>query len=171
MDERKKKARRVILGEPKKIVVRLDPIQWERATRIRDKYGFKSVYEISQYLWGCFLRVADPELEDANESIPEEIANMFRSLSSYVAEVKRKRGDCKPRRTVYRPEVDEQFGQYSIKWEGEEKEKRRPICENLVYGSIEEAFGKFSQAEKHFDYTKPKRSMNNASLNDNKHNK
>lgn len=94
-------------GEPKKVVVRLDPIQWERASRIRDKFGFKSIYEISQYLWGCFLRVADPEHEETDNPVPEEIEAMFDG---------------------------------------------------------------FTQAEKHFEYVKPKRSINNASLNNNTYN-
>ncbi|MFK1980634.1 hypothetical protein ACIXFU_08510 [Bacteroides fragilis] len=54
-----RKAERLALlgGPPKKIVARLNHKQWERASRIRDKFGFKSIYEMNQYLWGCFLRV------------------------------------------------------------------------------------------------------------------
>lgn len=170
MDERKKKARRVVLGDPKKIVIRLDPVQWERAIRIRDKFGFKSVYQISQYLWGCFLRVADPELEENRESISEEIKSMFDSCSSYVTEVRRQRGDCKPRRTASPSEIFEQEGQYSIKWTNEDAENNRSISKDLDYAGITEDFENLSRAEKHFDYIKPKRSMNNASLNDGKYN-
>lgn len=68
-------------GEPKNLVVRINPIQWERASRIRDKYGFKSIYEMSQYLWGCFLRVADPEHEDNPTPVPDEIESMFCGFS------------------------------------------------------------------------------------------
>lgn len=93
-------------GNPKNVVVRLDPIQWERASRIRDKFGFKSIYEISQYLWACFLRVADPEHEENPDPVPDEIEDMF---------------------------------------------------------------GDFTEAEKHFEFVKPKRSINNASLNSGKY--
>lgn len=84
--EAKKAERRVkrwatVGGEPKKLVARLDPIQWERASRIRDKYGFKSIYEMNQYLWGCFLRVADPEHEDNPTPVPDEIESMFGGFS------------------------------------------------------------------------------------------
>lgn len=104
---RKQKRQDVLGGEPKKIVARLDPIQWKRAETVRDKFGFKSIYEINQYLWACFLRVADPDNDTEMEPLPDEIEMMF---------------------------------------EG------------------------YADSEKHFEYVKPKRSANKASLNDNKHN-
>lgn len=83
-------------GEPKKIVARLNPIQWERASRIRDEFGFKSIYEMNQYLWGCFLRVADPEHEDNPICVPEEIENMFGDF----AESEKNFGYVKPKRGI-----------------------------------------------------------------------
>lgn len=94
-------------GEPRKVIARLDPIQFKRAEAIRDKYNFKSIYAMSQYLWACFLRVADPDNDTEIEPLPEEIEMMF---------------------------------------------------------------GSYADSEKHFEYVKPKRSINQASLNDNKHN-
>lgn len=105
--QRKLKKWESLGGEPRKVVVRLDPIQFKRAEAIRDKFGFKSIYEISQYLWACFLRVADPDNDTEVEPVPEEIEMMFSDLSA---------------------------------------------------------------SERHFEYVKPKRSMNNDSLNSNKHN-
>lgn len=69
-------------GEPKKMVARLDPVQWERAKTIRDKYGFKSLYAMNQYLWACFLRVADPDNDTQADPVPEEIEMMFGDFSA-----------------------------------------------------------------------------------------
>ena len=88
----------------KKIVSRLDINAYSRLSGIRDKFGFSSNYEIMQYLVACFLRVADPERDDIEEPIPEEIESMF---------------------------------------------------------------GDLSQADRQFDYVKPKRAINKASLNSN----
>ena len=62
---------------------------------------------MSQYLWGAFLRVADPDNDTSVEPVPEEIEMMFDG---------------------------------------------------------------YADSEKHFEYVKPKRSMNNDSLNSSKHN-
>lgn len=104
---RKLKKWEVLGGQPKKIVARIDPIQWQRLADIRKKYGFKSHYEIMQYLIACFLRVADPDNDTSVEPVPEEIEMMFDSLAD---------------------------------------------------------------SEKHFEYVKPKRSINQASLNSSKNN-
>ncbi|MFR9262367.1 MAG: hypothetical protein ACLVL2_17875 [Bacteroides cellulosilyticus] len=65
--ERKLKKWEALGGQPKKVVARLDPIQFKRAEAIRDKFGFKSIYEMSQYLWGAFLRVAGPDNDTSVE--------------------------------------------------------------------------------------------------------
>lgn len=65
----------------KKIVSRLDLEQWRRADTIRRKYGFKSIYEMNQYLWACFLRVADPDNDTEEQPVSEEIEAMFCDLS------------------------------------------------------------------------------------------
>lgn len=104
---RKLKKWEALGGQPKKVVARLNPIQYKRAEAIRDKFGFKSIYEITQYLWACFLRVADADNDTSVEPLPDEIETMF---------------------------------------EG------------------------FADSEKHFEYVKPKRSINQASLNSSKNN-
>lgn len=68
-------------GEPIKVVVRLDPVQWDRADAIKQKFGYKSIYEINQYLWSVFLRVADPDNDNNKEPIPDEIIDMFADLN------------------------------------------------------------------------------------------
>lgn len=100
------------IGEPKKVVVRLDPIQWERASRIRDKFGFKSIYEISQYLWGCFLRVADPEHEEDPNPVPEEIEAMFDGFS----QAEKRFEYVKPKRALSKYDIDNINGQRELKF-------------------------------------------------------
>lgn len=88
----------------------MDAGQWDRAEAIRVKFGFKSVYEISQYLWGCFLRVADPEHEENDDPVPEEIAAMFSDLSA----AERRFEYVKPKRQLPQYKVDEMNGQLKI---------------------------------------------------------
>lgn len=64
-----------------KIFSRVSRADYERLTMIRQKYGFKSNYEIIQYLMHCFLRVADPDNDDQIEPVPVEIEQMFFELS------------------------------------------------------------------------------------------
>ena len=49
----------------------------KRLTIICEKYGFRSIYQLLQYLVHCFLRVADPESDKTNEPLPHEIKEMF----------------------------------------------------------------------------------------------
>lgn len=64
-----------------KVFSRVSKPNYNRLTEIRRKYGFKSNYEIIQYLVHCFLRVADPENDTQTEPVPEEIEQMFQGLS------------------------------------------------------------------------------------------
>lgn len=48
-----------------------------RLKRICADYGFKSIYQLLQYLVHCFLRVADPANDPIDEPIPQEIEDMF----------------------------------------------------------------------------------------------
>ncbi len=96
----------------KKVVARLDADQWQRADSIREKYGFKSIYEISQYLWGCFLRVADPDNDKEEEPLPDEIQAMFADLS----ESERHFEYVKPKRNPTQKTVNDMQGQLQI-WE------------------------------------------------------
>ena len=48
-----------------------------RLQTICKKYRYKSTYELLQYLVHCFLRVADPENDSIDETLPDEIKAMF----------------------------------------------------------------------------------------------
>lgn len=65
----------------KKIFSRMDDKAYGRLAKIRKEYGFKSEYEILQYVVACFLRVADPENDTNPEPVPDEIESMFYDLS------------------------------------------------------------------------------------------
>lgn len=64
-----------------KIFSLISRADYSRLSEIRKKYGFKSNYQIMQYLVYCFLRVADPENDYHTEPIPTEIEDMFNDLS------------------------------------------------------------------------------------------
>ena len=65
----------------KKIYSRVTPETYKRLNAIKNKYGFKSVYEIIQSLVHCFLRVAYPEEDQQIEPMPYDIEKMFDGLS------------------------------------------------------------------------------------------
>lgn len=98
--------------EPGRIVSRLDAYQYDRVLHIRDKYGFKSVYEMSQYLWACFLRVADPDNDKEEEPIPDEIASMFSDLSN----AERRFDYVKPKKALPKHVIDEFNGQLRMEF-------------------------------------------------------
>lgn len=64
-----------------KVSSRVTLESYRRLSMIRDKYGFKSNYEIMQYLVHCFLRVADKENDQQIECTPDEIETMFKDMS------------------------------------------------------------------------------------------
>lgn len=119
MNEAKKALRRKALGEPGKIVVRLNPEQWARAIRIRDEYGYKSLYQIDQYLWACFLRVADPEHEEKDDPVPEEIEAMFGDF----AQAEKRFEYVKPKRKINHYELNRVQGQLPLELDYEEKKQ------------------------------------------------
>lgn len=87
-----------------KIFSRVSKNDYDRLGMIRQRYGFKSNYEIIQYLMRCFLRVADPDNDTIAEPIPAEIEEMFDNLSEadrHFAFIKPKRR-C-PRKTPDKP--------------------------------------------------------------------
>lgn len=94
----------------KKIVTRLSLDSWNRAEGIRAKFGFKSLYEMDQYLWACFLRVADPDNDENDDPVPDEIRDMFSDLS--MAE--RHFEYVKPKRALPQWRVDESNGQQRL---------------------------------------------------------
>lgn len=95
------------------MVSRLTLDEWARVETIRDKYRFKSVYEISQYLWACFLRVADPDNDENDDPVPDEIKDMFSDL----AMAERHFEYVKPKRALPQYRVDEMNGQLPIPFE------------------------------------------------------
>lgn len=96
----------------KKIWSRLDPKQYKRLTEIAKKYGFKSEYQIMQYITAAFLRVADPDNDENEEPVPDEIQNMFADLS----EAEKHFDFVKPKRKLPQHEIDEFQGQFRL-WE------------------------------------------------------
>jgi len=48
-----------------------------RLRAICGKFGFRSIYQLLQYLVHCFLRVADPPNDPIDEPLPKEIEEMF----------------------------------------------------------------------------------------------
>lgn len=65
----------------RKIYSRVTPETYRRLEKIKDSYGFKSVYEIVQNLIHCFLRVADRENDQQIDPLPYEVERMFDELS------------------------------------------------------------------------------------------
>lgn len=55
----------------------VSPIDMKRLKAICEQYGFKSIYQLLQYLVHCFLRVADPRNDPIDEPLPLEIEEMF----------------------------------------------------------------------------------------------
>ncbi|MFR1084142.1 MAG: hypothetical protein ACLSCE_04180 [Bacteroides cellulosilyticus] len=95
-----------------KIVARIDLDNFKRLSEIRDKYGFSSNYEIIQYLVACFLRVADPEHDETEEPVPDEIKDMFADYS----EAEKHFEFVKPKRKLPQYKLDEIHGQLRL-WE------------------------------------------------------
>ena len=54
-----------------------------RLKRICKESGFKSTYQLLQYLVHCFLRVADPANDPIDELVPDELREMFISPQEY----------------------------------------------------------------------------------------
>lgn len=57
----------------------------ERLKLLCMAYGFKSTYQILQYLLHCFLRVVDPENDTIDEPIQQEIVDMFINNADWQA--------------------------------------------------------------------------------------
>lgn len=93
-----------------KIVARIDIDNFNRLSEIRDKYGFSSNYEIIQYLVACFLRVADPERDESEVPVPDEIKDMFADLS----QAERHFDFVKPKRKIPQYKLDEIQGQFRL---------------------------------------------------------
>lgn len=95
----------------KKIFARLSPDAYDRLTDIQKKYGFKSEYQILQYVVAAFLRVADPENDPKkDEPLQDEIADMFSDLS----QAERHFEFVKPKRKIPQHQIDEANGQMKL---------------------------------------------------------
>ena len=55
-----------------RLSARVTLADYKRLEEIRRKYGFKSIYQILNYLTYSFLRVADREHDAIAEPVPEE---------------------------------------------------------------------------------------------------
>jgi len=56
-----------------------------RLRSICEKYGFKSIYQLLQYLIHCFLRVADPANDPIDKPLPKDIEEMFTANAEWEA--------------------------------------------------------------------------------------
>lgn len=77
-------------------------VDFARLEKIVKAYKFKSIYDLTQHLVYCFLRVADKEHDTVDAPLPSEIEDMFDGY----AECER-RAMIKPQRRVKRT-VNEQ---------------------------------------------------------------
>lgn len=64
------------------IVARVSLYDYMRLKEICEKYGFKSVYQLQNYLCYSFLRAVDKEHDPIDEPVPDEIVQMFDDLGS-----------------------------------------------------------------------------------------
>lgn len=67
------------------VVAKVSPEARKRLDKVRERYGFRSSYEIMQYLLSAFLRVADPEGETGTSADAEklaELAELFEGFDS-----------------------------------------------------------------------------------------
>ena len=67
------------------VVAKVSPEARKRLDKVRERYGFRSSYEIMQYLLSAFLRVADPEGETGPGDDAEklaELAELFEGFDS-----------------------------------------------------------------------------------------
>lgn len=60
---------------------RVTAADFNRLCMIKEKYGFRSVYEILNYLVRSFLRVADPDNDTLADPLPVEIEEMFEGFA------------------------------------------------------------------------------------------
>ncbi|WP_418832030.1 hypothetical protein [Phocaeicola sp.] len=74
-----------------RLSARVTLADYKRLEEIRRKYGFKSIYQILNYLTYSFLRVADREHDTIAEPVPEEIERMFEDLGTPALPVRYRR--------------------------------------------------------------------------------
>ncbi len=91
----------------KKIVSRVTLFDYMRLRKICRDFGFKSPYEVMQYLMHCFLRAADPENDQQLEPLPKEIRKMLN------VDTLNKLGKKLSRPSIHTNEIDEEFKELS----------------------------------------------------------
>lgn len=64
------------------IVARVTLADYKRLKDICEKYGFKSVYQLQNYLCYSFLRAVDKEHDPIDEPVPDEIVQMFDDMGT-----------------------------------------------------------------------------------------
>lgn len=66
----------------KRVDTRVSLETYRRLNEVKNKYKFKSVYDILQSLIHCFLRYADPDNDPQKEDpLPKDIEDMFDDMS------------------------------------------------------------------------------------------
>ena len=64
------------------IVARVTLADYKRLKDICEKYGFKSIYQLQNYLCYSFLRAVDKEHDPIDEPVPDEIVQMFDDMGT-----------------------------------------------------------------------------------------
>lgn len=77
-------------AQKKKLHTYINMEDIERLEVIKVKFGFKSTYQILQYLTQCFLRVADPENDPILDPVSDEIQDMFFEMAEAEKNILRK---------------------------------------------------------------------------------
>lgn len=179
-----------------KVWVRVSPETGKQLHHVADKFGFKSRYQVVQHIAASFIRVADIENAEKNESLPPKEAE---SIFGKVDRCEKDFGTVKPVRPsgITRKE-SKANPRHATKVMANLTPKQHIRLDRIVkkYGfasnyealqyaiacfirafdttpkqtawdtEIEDTFEAYEHAEAHFQYVKPKRNMSNASLND-----
>ena len=182
--------RRKDLQNYQKLIAHINTSDFNKLVRVRETSGFKSNYEIMKYVFGFFLKLAYGH-DDETELIPEEIERMFYDLGSKCRDLEpikpqrsnrllNKQSTGLKKIVIRLGEVEAQQLQY-IKEKYSFKSNYEiaqyvalcfirtaqdiPINDDEdVEAETEAMFYDYSEAEKHFNYAKPKRNMSNKSL-------
>ncbi len=157
------------------------------------KRNFRSRYQMVQYIMYSFIRVADMENADKDETLPpREIESIFGNLHSPV----RNYGSVKPIRIAGRTREEKKLCPVSVKVMANLTPKQHTRLDRIIkkYGfasnyealqyaiacfvralagtsqkvqddtEIEDTFSTYEHAERHFEYVKPKRNRSTPTL-------
>lgn len=179
-----------------KIWARVSLETGEQLHHVAKKFGFRSQYQVVQHITKSFIRVADIENADKDESLPpKEAESIFSDLDNSEKDY----STVKPVRPIGLTREERKANPiHSPKVQANLTPKLRIRFDRIVkrYGfvsnyealqyaiacfirafdtvpkraerdtEIEDTFDTYEHAESHFQYVKPKRNMANASLND-----